>query len=144
MQKVILPDTSSAPQDAMSSNIKELNIGVESISRWRIDDDTHLPEGSQRAPTYIPLNRPLHDVLHRPTLNERLPDLLQPATIDPELTEPSILMEARVDTRTLIALNASQASGIQKATLERALALIDHNELLDEEVRASLATLYRG
>lgn len=128
----------------MSSNIKELNIGVESISRWRIDDDTHLPEGGRRAPAYLPVNRPMHDVLHRPTLNERLPDLLQPATIDPDLTEPSVLMEARIDTRTLIALYASQATGLQKATLERALALIDHNELLDEEVRASLATLYRG
>lgn len=128
----------------MSSNIKELNIGVESISRWRIDDDTHLPKEGRRAPGYIPLNRPLHDVLHRPTLNERLPDLLQPETIDPDLTAPAVLAETQVDVRTLLAHFASHTTGLQKATLERALALIDHNELLDEEVRASLATLYRA
>lgn len=128
----------------MVSHIKELDVGLELISRWRVDDDLHLPEGGPRAPTYFPVNRPLHDVLNRPTLDERLPDLLQPATIDPDLTQPAMLMEVRVDTRTLLADFASRANGLQKATLERALSLIDQNELLDEEVRASLATLYRG
>lgn len=128
----------------MVSEIKNLDIGIESISRWRVEDEAHLPEGGPYAPTYVPVYRPLHDVLHRPTLNERLPDLLQPAAIDPDLTQPAQLAETRVDARTLLAGFAARAAGEHKATFDRALALIDRNELLDEEVRASLAALYRG
>ncbi|MGV6872697.1 type III secretion apparatus assembly protein SctX [Pseudochelatococcus sp. B33] len=128
----------------MVSEIKNLDIGVESISRWRIEDEAHLPEGGALAPAYLPVYRPLHDVLHRPTLDERLPELLQPATIDAELLQPAQLMEARIDTRTLLSEFAARSSGAQKATFDRAVALIDRNELLDEEVRASVAALYRG
>lgn len=118
--------------------------GLESISRWRIDDETHLPDSGPHTPAYLPLNRPLHDVLHRPTLNERLPDLLQPETIAAELMQPAQFAEARIDAETLLRAYAARSSGPQKAVFDRAIALIHRNELLDDEVRASLAELYRG
>lgn len=128
----------------MVSEIKNLNIGVESISRWRIEDEAHLPETGAYAPAYLPVYRPLHEVLHRPTLDERLPDLLQPETVDAELMQPAQLTEARIDARTLLSGFAAHAAGAQKAVFDRAVALIDRNELLDEEVRQALAALYRG
>lgn len=127
-----------------SPDIKNLDVGVESISRWRIGDEMHLPDSGPYAPAYLPVYRPLHDVLHRPTLDERLPELLQPATIDAELLQPAQFMEARIDARTLLSEFAARSSGAQKAIFDRAVGLIDRNELLDEEVRASLAALYRG
>lgn len=128
----------------MVSEIKNLDVGVESISRWRIEDEAHLPESGPYAPTYLPLYRPLNEVLHRPTLDERLSELLQPGTIDPDLLQPALFTETRIDVLTLMRKFEAHYSGAQKAVLERAIALIERNELLDEEVSAALAALYRG
>lgn len=124
--------------------IKNLDTGIESISRWRVDDEFHLPDEPGQAAAYLPVYRPLHEVLNRPTLDERLPDLLQPAAVDPELMEPARLADARVDVRTLLAQHAAAAGGARKTAFERALDLIDRDLLLDSEVRASLAALFRG
>lgn len=127
-----------------NTQFRNLDVGVESISRWRIEDEAHLPETGPYAPAYLPVRRPLDDVLRRPTLDERLPELLQPATIDADLMQPAQLMEARIDAHTLLSDFAARSSGAQKAAFERAVALFDRNALLEEEVRASLAALFRG
>ncbi|MGI6246723.1 MAG: hypothetical protein ACOYJQ_13265 [Pseudochelatococcus sp.] len=124
--------------------VEDLDIGIESISRWRVRDEFHLPQEPVGAPAWKPAYRPLHDVLHRPTLDERLPDLLQPATVAPELMAPAGLADTRLDVRTLLAAHIALSDGPRRAVLEQALDLIDGNLLLDAEVRASLAALYRG
>jgi hypothetical protein len=124
--------------------IKSLDIGVESISRWRVDDEIHLPKEGPLAPVFLPVYRPLHDILHRPSLDERLPNLLQPTTVDPELMEPAKLTEARIDSRSLLTDHARRATGHKRLLLERAAALLDDDVSLDDEVRAALAMLLRG
>ena len=64
--------------------IRNLDIGVESITRWQIDDEIHLPKDRGLAPTFLPLYRPLDEILRRPSLDERLPALMQPESLDPD------------------------------------------------------------
>jgi hypothetical protein len=124
--------------------IKSLEIGVESITRWRVDDEVHLPKEGPVAPAFLPLYRPLHEILHRPSLDERLPNLLQPATVDPELMEPAKLTEARIDARSLLHEHARHSSGHKRALLERAAGLLEEDVFLDDDVRAAIAMLLRG
>ena len=70
-----------------------------------------MPKEGPVAPAFLPLHRPLHEILHRPSLDERLPNLLQPATVDPELMEPAKLTEARIDARSLLHEHARHSSG---------------------------------
>ena len=124
--------------------IRPLDIGVESITRWQREDEVHLPKEGPLAPTFLPLYRALDEILRRPSLDERLPRLLQPSTLDPNLLEPAAMTEARLDARTLIADHARRASGRRRQVFEEAALLLDDDANLDDEVRAALAMLLRG
>ena len=124
--------------------IKRLDIGLESITNWRVEDEVHLPKEGPIAPVFLPLYRPLQEIIHRPSLDERLPSLLQPTTVDPELLEPSKLTEARVDARSLLSEHARRSSGAERATFQEAASLLDDGVVLDDEIRSALAALLRG
>jgi hypothetical protein len=124
--------------------IRNMDIGVESVSRFLVEDDVHLPEEKGLRPVFLPLARPLDDVLRRPSLDERLPRLLQPEFLDPELLEPATLSYVRLEAQRLLARRAKRESGSRRKTLELAASHLDNEASLDDEVRRSLAALLRG
>jgi hypothetical protein len=126
------------------NRIRALDIGVESISRWQQRDEIHLPPDRGLRPTFLPLYRPLDEILNRPSLDERLPRLLQPEFLDPDLLEPATLTQVRIDTQRVLAAKARRESGSRKHVLETAAGYLDDAVSLDDEVRRSLAALLRG
>lgn len=124
--------------------IRSLDIGLESITRWDVADEVHLPREGPAAPSFLPQARPLEDVLNRPSLDERLPNFLLPATIDPELLDPTALTQARIKVRQLLRARAALASGRSREILESAAALMEADIGLDDEIRTALATLFRA
>lgn len=124
--------------------VKNLNIGVESVSLWQAEDEVHLPEKTQLAPAFLPQYRPLDEILRRPSLDERLPALLQPTMLDPDLLNPATLTEARQEARSRFARQAARAAGPKRALFERAADYLDDAIAMDDEVRRSLAVLLRG
>ncbi|MEO9530021.1 hypothetical protein [Roseibium sp.] len=124
--------------------IQRLDTGLESISRWRVDDEQHLPVEGKSAPKFLPKHRELDEILRRPSLDERLADLLEPAFIDPDLLEPSIMSETRMSVRHLMQTAAKDASGPAMAALDEAAALLGDEVELDQEVRSALAALLKG
>jgi hypothetical protein len=124
--------------------IRSMDIGVESVSRFLVEDDVHLPEEKGLRPIFLPLARPLDDVLKRPSLDERLPRLLQPESLDPDLLEPATLTLVRLDARRFMAERARKENGSRKKLLELAASHLDNEASLDDEVRRSLAALLRG
>jgi hypothetical protein len=124
--------------------IRSLDVGVEAISRFLVEDDVHLPEDKGLRPAFLPVARPLDDVLKRPSLDERLPQLLQPDYLDSDLLEPATLTSARLATCQVLAECARRESGSRRKALELATAYLDDTAHLDDEVRRSLAALLRG
>ena len=124
--------------------IRSLDIGLEGVSRFQVRDDVHLPAEKGLRPAFLPIPRPLDEVLTRPSLDERLPRLLQPEFLDPDLLEPAVLSDVRLRTRQLMAERAKRESGGRRQVLEAAAAHLDHDAALDDEVRRSLAALLRG
>jgi hypothetical protein len=124
--------------------IRSMDIGLESVSRFLVEDDVHLPEEKGLRPVFLPLARPLDDVLRRPSLDERLPRLLQPEFLDPDLLEPATLTHVRLEARRFMAKRARQESGSRRQLLELAASHLDNEASLDDEVRRSLSALLRG
>jgi len=124
--------------------IHSLDVGIDAISRFHVEDDVHLPEDKGLRPAFLPVARPLDDVLKRPSLDERLPDLLQPDYLESDLLEPATLTEVRLATRQLLAECAKRESGERRQALDLATAFLDDAAHLDDEVRRSLAALLRG
>jgi hypothetical protein len=124
--------------------IKPLDIGVESITRWQPEDEVHLPRETGLRPAFLPHYRPLDEILRRPSLDERLPRLLQPEFVDPDLMEPAVLTDVRAETRELFAVRAGRESGRRRHLLEAAAACLDDDINLDHEVRRALAALLRA
>jgi hypothetical protein len=124
--------------------IRTLDVGVESITRWQAHDEVHLPRDTGPRPAFLPLYRPLDEILRRPSLDERLPRLLQPEFVDPDLLEPATLTDVRAETRELLAARARRESGRRRHLLETAASCLDDDMNLDHEVRRSLAALLRG
>jgi hypothetical protein len=124
--------------------VKSLDIGVEAISRWQVDDEFHLPEQRGYRPTFLPLHRPLDEILRRPSLDERLPQLLQPALIDPELLEPATLTDTRLNMRRILSEHTPHEIGARRRVLEAATAYLDDDAAFDDEIRRSLAALLKG
>ena len=124
--------------------IKNLDIGLEQISRWRIDDEFHLPDEGRAGSVFLPQHRPLDEVLRRPSLDERLPDLLQPSDIDPELLAPNVLTDMRKSLMRAFSERAAGTQGEANAIFSAAAALLASDDTMDEEVRTALAVLLRG
>ena len=135
----------AAQARAAQERARPLGVGVESIARWRIDDEQHLPSDRQ-APGFLPETRALDDILRRPSLDERLPDLLRPDTLDPDLMHPAVMSAMREgmarrfrDLETAPGIDAGQREAFAAAA-----AVMESDASLDKEVRASLAVLLRG
>lgn len=124
--------------------IRSLDIGVESITRWQADDEIHLPKEGGLAPTFLPLYRPLDEILRRPSLDERLPALMQPESLDPDLLQPAALTEARQGARALFASASASETGRRRDLFEAAGNVLDGDIELDEDVRTALAALLQG
>jgi len=123
---------------------RRLDVGLESISRWRVGDEDHLPEAGKSAPKFLPRHRELDEILRRPSLDERLTDLLQPAQLDPDLLEPAVLSATREAARDLMETMAARVSGTEKTTLYEAVDILSEEVTLDQEVRSALASLLKG
>ena len=125
--------------------IKSLDVGVERITQWGVGDDVHLPAEGATAPAFLPQYRPLDAILKRPSLDERLPGLLEPSNLDPDLLLPGALSDTRRDLRALFAQRASTARGhVDAGTFAAAASLLDDVGDMEEEVRTALAILLRG
>jgi hypothetical protein len=124
--------------------IKSLDIGLESVSRLHVEDEVHLPDQPGLRPVFLPAPQLLDEILRRPSLDERLPQLLQPDTLDPNLLEPAVLSGVRIETRNRLTACARRAEGHNRRLLEKAASLLGTEVNMDEEVRRSLAALLRG
>lgn len=124
--------------------IKNLNVGVEAVTFWQAEDEVHLPAEGRVTPAFLPQYRPLDEILRRPSLDERLPSLLQPAVLDTDLLDPSTLAAARLTARAILGEAATQADGARRSLFAKAAVQLDGAVSMDEEVRRSLAVLLRG
>ncbi len=124
--------------------IKPLDVGVERITRWQADDEIHLPTEGGLQPQFMPEARALDEILRRPSLDERLPRLLQPSALNPELLNPAVLAAARDGAAQAFARRAASETGARRRALEDAARLIAEESARDGEVRAALAALLRG
>lgn len=131
----------------MVSRIGRLDYGLDGVSRWRVDDETHLPQSPRLAPAYAPQEPRLSEILRRPSLDERLPDLLCPDWVTPDLMEPAVMSRTRreVAERLRLAALAGRARTAEEAgSLAAAADLVEADIVLDEEIRSALAALLRG
>lgn len=124
--------------------IKNLDIGVERITQWNVGDEVHLPNEAGPAPAFLPQHRPLDEILRRPSLDERLPELLLPSQLDPGLLEPAALTDTRRELAEAFRARASAAHGEAAAAFAAASELLAVDDGLDAQVRAALALLLRG
>ena len=123
--------------------IRGFEIGVESFSRVTPGEEMRLPPPEAPARPFLPQPSQLDAVLRRPSLDERLTDLLQPRGLDPALLVPAILAETRLGAGEALAGAARRALGRRRQTLERAARILEQDAALDREVRAALAALFR-
>lgn len=124
--------------------VQDLNVGVDTVSRLRHGEDVKLPSDGKLRPIFMPVAPELDEVLRRPSLNERLPALLQPASVDAELLDPSALSRVREEVRNIISMRMSFEEGERKKTLEDAKRYLSDAMSLDDEVRRALAALMKG
>jgi hypothetical protein len=124
--------------------VRNLDIGVEAFTRVEPGEDARLPKEGPLAPAFLPQPRALDEVLRRPSLDERLPALLQPRSLDAALLEPAALTAARVSSRALLAEAARRATGHRRRILDQAALFLDEDVALDDEVRTALAALLKG
>lgn len=124
--------------------IRNFDVGLESYTRVGPGEDAHLPLEGGLAPSFIPKPGYLDEVLKRPSLDERLPRLLQPQTLDAALLEPAVLTEARLSSGALLADAARRATGHRRRILDQAALFLEEDVALDEEVRTALAALLKG
>lgn len=125
--------------------IQPLEVGVETIARWRIDDEQHLPKDKKAPPVFLPEARALDEILHRPSLDERLPNLLKPERIDPDLLRPSRLTDIR-NSLALRFRDLERAADVEARRIAFAAAamVLEEDAVLDDEVRTALSLLLRG
>ncbi|WP_062012796.1 hypothetical protein [Aureimonas sp. AU4] len=126
--------------------IKPFDVGVESVTLWQHEDEVHLPADGRAAPAFLPEVQALDEIVNRPRLDERLPDLLIPANLDPGLLEPAALSDVRAGLQ-LFFERESQAADLQPEDRDlfgAAGRLLGDDMTMDTEVRAALAMLLRG
>ncbi len=124
--------------------IRNLDVGVERITRWNIGDDLHLPTEGTTLPVFLPQQPALDEVLRRPSLDERLPDILQPTNLDPDLLDPSTMSQTRSELQQIFAQGAAGHDGETAGLFRSAASLLGADAFLDRETRAALAMLLRG
>lgn len=123
---------------------RNLNVGLESISRWQVEDENHLPVDKALGPAFLPKYRPLDEILRRPSLDERLPDLLQPELLDGDMLEPAMLTQLRKEAMDIMSSHAARSVGSKRDTFEKAAEYLGQDVHLDDEIRAALGALLQG
>ncbi|WP_375453314.1 hypothetical protein [uncultured Methylobacterium sp.] len=124
--------------------IGSLDIGLESVTRVGPRDQPHLPKEGPVGPAFLPQPAALDAVLRRPSLDERLPRLLQPLSLDAALLQPAALTEARITAGATFATAARRATGHRRRVLDEAARFLAEDAALDDEVRSALAALLRA
>lgn len=124
--------------------VKNLDVGLERISRWQVNDEVHLPKAGPLAPSYIPQRTLLNDILERPSLDQRLIRLMQPRTLDSDLLGAMVLSAVRREIRALFRREAAQRKRTQRQIFEQAEKALAEDAELDDAVREALAALLRG
>ena len=124
--------------------VASITIGVNEVSDWKVEDQVRLPESKKLAPVFLPEVRPLHDVLHRPTLDERLPSLLLPDLSETDILLPAELSELRRELQRLFAATALREQGERRRVLKDVADLLMGDVLLDEDLQVALAMLLQG
>ncbi|MGJ0508135.1 MAG: hypothetical protein ACR652_13620 [Methylocystis sp.] len=125
--------------------IRAFDVGLESITRLQPEDEVHLPESGALPQMFLPETRPLDAILRRPSLDERLPELLAPLSLDPELLNPSVLTATRLAMQTFFGHHAEREERAGARNIfSAATALLENDTALDHEVRSALAALLRG
>lgn len=124
--------------------IRNLDVGVERITRWTASDDLHLPQEGGRIPAFLPQQPALDEILSRPSLDERLPEILLPTNLDPGLLDPSVMTETRSELQQIFAQRAAAQDGETADLYRSAAGLLGADAFLDRETRAALAMLLRG
>jgi hypothetical protein len=126
--------------------IKPFDVGLESVTLWQHEDEVHLPNEGRAGPAFLPEAQALDAILTRPRLDERLPDLLVPTSLDPSLLEPATLTDVREELRGLFE-RESRAPGLRpddRDLFGSAALLLGTDAAMDAEVRSALAMLLRG
>lgn len=124
--------------------VRGFDVGVESISRWRTVDETHLPTEGELSPQFVPEISPLDEILRPPSLDERIPRMTAPDNLDAALLQPRVMAETK---ERLLALlqDASQAGDpVLGLKALRAAAMLTQDMAMDDEIRAAMTALYRG
>ncbi len=125
--------------------IRPFDIGVESIGQWQEADEVHLPKDGSLPQVFLPEWRPLDAILRRPSIDERLPGLLAPSTLDPDLLNPGLLSETRLEMKSFFLSRSESESRVgARKIFAAAAALLDNDATLDHEVRSALAILLKG
>lgn len=124
--------------------IRSFEIGVESFTRAEPGEGAHLPREGALSPTFLPKPGHLDAVLRRPSLDERLPQLLEPRNLDAALLEPATLSATRRAAGAHMAEAARRALGQRRRILEEAALILGEDAELDDEVRAALAALLKA
>ncbi len=124
--------------------VQRLDVGLADISRWQVEDEQHLPRDGALTQKFLPQVQALDQILRRPSLDERLPNMLEPETVDSDLLDPSVLTDARLGALQVFQEAGVQANGDDKAALERVSTILSEEVELDNDIRTALAALFRG
>lgn len=139
-----VPRTNRSEYVANPERVRNMDVGVERVARWRIDDEQHLPQDRTPPPRFIPDPGHLDDILRRPSLDERLPNLLKPDRLDETLLHPPVLSATRESVASRFRALERAATGADRAAFREAAEVLEVDVALDGEVRAALAALLRA
>ncbi|WP_341367305.1 hypothetical protein [Yoonia sp. BS5-3] len=124
--------------------VQKLDVGLAEISRWQVEDEQHLPRDGALTRKFLPQIQALDQILRRPSLDERLPDMLEPEIVDQDLLDPSVMTEARLGALAVFDQAGNQASGQARQALQQVAAILSEEVALDRDIRTALAALFRG
>lgn len=124
--------------------IQKLDVGLADISRWQIEDEQHLPRDGALTQKFLPQVQALEQILRRPSLDERLPNMLEPKSIDSDLLAPSVLGEARLGALQVFQDASEQSKGDARSALQAVATILEQEVALDHDIRTALAALFRG
>ncbi len=124
--------------------VQKLDVGLADISRWQIEDEQHLPRDGALTQKFLPQVQALDQILRRPSLDERLPNMLEPEIVDSDLLDPSVLTDARLGALAVFQDASQQAEDDAKAALDQVATILSQEVALDNDIRTALAALFRG
>lgn len=119
--------------------IRPLSVGVDGVSRLSQAEEVHLPEGMMAAEVFLPETSLLADILSRPTLDERLPELLVPDHLPAELLRPAVLARTR---HSIVQWLSDQArQNPSDPVFREAAGDLERDASIDADISAALALL---